>query len=99
HAAGPGAVELQRRIGLEEMIMRADLDPPGAAIGDRELHARPAGIENDLAVFRDDFAGDHGRWRSLGNPLPLRERVASEASRGRGGLVLLGGGEGTLTPP
>src|ERR1700687_335864 len=54
HAAGFRAVELQRRIGLEEMIMRADLDRAVAGVGDRELHARPAGIENDLAVLRDD---------------------------------------------
>src|SRR5713101_6748294 len=60
HAAGLRAVELQRRIGLEEMIMRADLDRPVPGIGDGELHAGPAGVELDLAVLGDDFAGDHG---------------------------------------
>src|SRR5260370_15145324 len=77
HAAGFLAVELQRRIGLEEMIMRADLDRPVARVDDRELPARPAGISNDLAALGDDFAGDHGRRRPLGNPLRLwkRERI------------------------
>ena len=35
-AARLGAVEFQRRIGLEEMIVRADLDRPVAGIGDFE---------------------------------------------------------------
>src|SRR5436190_4317530 len=104
HAAGFLALERERRIGLEEMIMRADLDRPVAGIGDRKLHARPAGIERDVAVLRDDlailgddFAGDHGRCRSLGNPLPMWERVASEASRVRGGLLLLNSVKEPLT--
>src|SRR6266852_2073111 len=77
HAAGLGAVELQRRIGLEEMIMRADLDRPVARVGDRELHARPAGIENDLAVLGDDFAGDHGVPQSLHIVIPGRRAAAN----------------------
>src|SRR5438105_9094915 len=59
HAAGFLALERERRIGLEEMIMRADLDRPVAGIGDRKLHAQPAGIERDVAVLRDDLARDH----------------------------------------
>src|SRR5580693_7832541 len=38
HAARFLAVELQRRIGLEEMVVRADLDRTVATIGDRERH-------------------------------------------------------------
>src|ERR1700676_250445 len=48
HAAGASAIEFQRRVGLEEMIMRADLDRPVAAIGDIERHRLAAGIELDL---------------------------------------------------
>ena len=51
HAARLLAVELQRRIGLEEMIVRADLDRPVAGIGDRQRHRLAAGIEFDLAVL------------------------------------------------
>ena len=59
HAARLFAVELQRRIGFEEMIMRADLDRPISAIGNRERHGLAAGIEFDLAVLDEEFAGDH----------------------------------------
>src|SRR5258705_8698639 len=51
HAARFLALEFQRRIGLEEMIMRADLDRTVARIGDGERHRLAAGIEFDLAVL------------------------------------------------
>src|SRR5262244_3533139 len=60
HAARFLAVEFQRRIGLEEMIMRADLDRPIAGIGDRQAQRLAAGIELDLAVLDEHLTGDHG---------------------------------------
>src|ERR1700738_3998062 len=59
HAAGFFSVELQRRVGLEEMIVRADLDRTIAGVGDGERHRLAAGIEFDLAVLDEHFAGDH----------------------------------------
>src|SRR5262249_40722981 len=60
HPARLFAVEFQRRIGLEEMIMRADLDRPVAGIGDRQRGRLATGIELDLAVLDEHFTGDHG---------------------------------------
>src|ERR1700677_2625017 len=60
HAARLLALELQRRIGLEEMIMAADLDRAVTRIGDRERHGLAVNVEYDVARFGDDFAGDHG---------------------------------------
>src|SRR5690348_8895951 len=57
HAARLLAVELQRRIGLEEMIMRADLDWPVAGVRDSERHDLTARIELDRAVLDEEFAG------------------------------------------
>src|SRR5262249_56130985 len=54
------ALEVQRRIGLEEMIVRADLDRPVAGVGHRQRHGLAAGIELDLAVLDEHLAGDHG---------------------------------------
>src|SRR5437588_2079586 len=77
HAAGLLALERERRIGLEEMIMRADLDRPVAGVGDRKLHAGAAGVENDLATLGDDFAGDHDASQP-----PQRRSGAPPGSRG-----------------
>src|SRR6516225_4496122 len=60
HAARLLAVEFQRRIGLEEMIMRADLDRPIAGIGDRQAQRLAAGVDLDLVVFDEHLTGDHG---------------------------------------
>src|SRR5579859_3419949 len=51
HAACFLAVEFQRRIGFEEMIVRADLDRAIAGVSDRERCRFAAGIEFDLAVL------------------------------------------------
>src|SRR6266480_1386510 len=59
HAAGFPALEFQRRVGFEEMVVRADLDRTVAGIGDRERHGLAAGIEFDFAVLDEEFAGDH----------------------------------------
>src|SRR5579883_2083538 len=53
------ALELERRIGLEEMIVRADLDRPVAGVGDVERDRLAAGIELDFAVLRQDFPWNH----------------------------------------
>src|SRR5213080_5002920 len=59
HAAGFLALEFQRGIGFEEMIVRADLDRTIAGVGDGQRHGLAAGIEFDLAVLDEEFAGDH----------------------------------------
>src|SRR5262249_17338655 len=64
HAARLFAIEFQRRVGLEEMIMRADLDRPVAAVGDGQRHRLAAGIGLDLAVLDEHLAGDHRRTPS-----------------------------------
>src|SRR5947199_4339639 len=50
-AAGFPAVELQGRVGLEEMIVRAHLNGTVAGVGDGERHRLAAGIEFDLAIL------------------------------------------------
>src|ERR1700733_12256802 len=59
HAARFLTLEFQRRIGLEEMIVRADLDRAITGIGDRERDRLAAGIELDIAVLDEEFARDH----------------------------------------
>src|SRR5439155_16797318 len=51
HAARLVAIEFQRRVGLEEMIMRADLDRPVAGIRHGESHAGAASVDRDLAFL------------------------------------------------
>src|SRR5437868_13968386 len=48
HAAGLFAVEFQRGVGFEEMIVRADLDRTVAGVGDVKRHRLAASIEFDL---------------------------------------------------
>src|SRR5215475_6303389 len=95
HAARLGAVKLQRRIGLEEMIVRAHLDRPVAGIRHRQGDGLAAGIELDLAVLDEGFARNHwlphvfrcAQAAPLAPPLPAcGERSTcerSEASRVR----------------
>src|SRR5258706_5122372 len=59
HAAGLLALELQGRIGLEEMVVRADLDRSVAAVGDGDLRRLAPRIELNLAVLDEHFAGGH----------------------------------------
>src|SRR6202035_5306487 len=56
HAARLLAVEAQRRVGFEEVVMRADLDRPVAGIGDRQRHGAAALVQFDVAVFYEIFA-------------------------------------------
>src|SRR5690348_15531966 len=64
HAARLATVELQRLVGLEEVVVRADLDRPLAGVGDLERDGRAALVEEDVALRGDDLAGDHriGSW-------------------------------------
>src|SRR6516165_6920709 len=87
HAARLFAIELQRRIGLEKMIVRPDLDRPIATIGDREHNRLAIGIELDLPVLDEHFTWDHDPLR---NP-PFAAEVATDESR-------LGGGFASLNP-
>src|SRR5690242_17010105 len=59
HAAGFLALEMERRVGLEEMIMRADLDRPVAGVGHSQCHGLAAGVERDLALFDEHLTGNH----------------------------------------
>src|SRR5262245_28021207 len=59
HAARLGAIEFQRRVGLEEMVVRAHLDRPIAGIRHRQRDGLAAGIELDLTITDEVFAGDH----------------------------------------
>ena len=59
-AAGRGAVEAEGLVGLEEMIVRADLDRTVAGVGDGEGERREVDVRRERLAFRgDDFAGDH----------------------------------------
>jgi hypothetical protein len=59
HAARFFTVELQRRIGFEKMIMRADLDRPITRISDRKRDGLTTFVELDFARSDEHFAGDH----------------------------------------
>ena len=58
-AAGGGAVEGERGVGLGEVVVRADLDRAVAGVGDDERDRLAAGVEGDLARGGEDLAGDH----------------------------------------
>src|SRR5205823_5396581 len=64
------AVELQGRIGLEEMVMRADLDRPVAGIRDGERDGRAAGVQLDIAIGGKQLPGDHPRPPESPSPCP-----------------------------
>src|SRR4051794_7266462 len=49
HTARALAIEGKSRVGLIEMIMRADLDRTIAGVGDVDGHGRLAGVQLDLA--------------------------------------------------
>src|SRR5262249_38790409 len=59
HAARLLAIEPERRIGLEEMIMRADLNGPVARVSDRERRGLAARVERKVAGFDEELAGGH----------------------------------------
>src|ERR1700719_3502595 len=59
HATGFGAVELECWSGLEEVIVRADLNRPVAAVRDSERQRFAALVELDVAGLDEIFTGDH----------------------------------------
>ena len=65
HAEAFAAVEIERLVGLEEMIVAADLDRPVAGVDHLERRLAPSGIELDVAVAGDDLAGHHLVLRRL----------------------------------
>src|SRR5580704_6984830 len=59
HAARLFTVELECRIGFEEMVMRADLDWPVAGIRDSKRDALAALVDFDFARLNEILTGDH----------------------------------------
>src|SRR5436309_16140862 len=53
------AVEGERRVGLEKMVVGANLDRPVAGVRDGERDARSPGIQLDIAIGRKQLTGDH----------------------------------------
>src|SRR5258707_14623274 len=86
HAARLFAIELQRQIGLEKMIVRPDLDRPIAAIGDREHNRLAIGIELDLPVLDEHFTWDHDTHSVI---FSLRGRGGDRREPVRGGFASL----------
>src|SRR5688572_3477199 len=59
HAARLLPVEAERLVGLEEMVVAADLDWAIARIGDLQRDRRQTAVELDHAFAGDDFTWDH----------------------------------------
>jgi hypothetical protein len=60
HAPCLGAVEGQRLVRLEEVVVRPHLDRPVPRIRDRHLRRRPTDIGLDVPLFQEILAGNHG---------------------------------------
>jgi hypothetical protein len=58
-AARERTVETQRFVGLGEVVVRAHLDRTIAGVRDGDDNRRPTGVELDVAVAGQQFAGDH----------------------------------------
>src|SRR5215475_2159915 len=69
-AEGSLSIELERGVGLGEMIVAADLDWPVAGVGNLNHDSRPVLVQDNLTCRRDDLAWDHC------NPPPEIKRVA-----------------------
>src|SRR5919106_524989 len=63
-AARSLALELERGVGLEEMVVRADLNRAVAGIRHLQGDRGAVGIESDLAVADQIFAGNHQALRA-----------------------------------
>src|SRR5512134_1300673 len=61
-----GAVEFQCLVGLEEMIMRSDLDWPVAGVRDRKRHRPTSFVEDDFTLRGKQLAGLHRRASRIG---------------------------------
>ncbi len=58
---GGFAVERQRRVGLRQVDVAADLHRTVAGVHDVELEALRTLIEDDVAVAEDDLSRNHSR--------------------------------------
>ena len=54
------ALESQRLVGLEEVVVRAHLDGPITGVGDFHLERVAPGVDFDVTGFAEHFSGDHG---------------------------------------
>src|SRR3954463_7450138 len=59
HATRRLTLEAQRVVGLEEVVVRANLDRPVARGRDLDRHALRPRVELDLAGFYEQLAGNH----------------------------------------
>ena len=82
HAVGLLAVEDQRRIGLEEVVMGADLDGTVAGVVDAERHDGAAGVQLDVRPVEEVFARNHFRPPEVARVLTA-EPIVSGSDRGR----------------
>ena len=87
---GPCAVEVERAVGLDEVIVAADLDRPVAAVGHRELGDGAAGVQLDLAGARRDRAGRLAEQlrRACRSAPPASDRQEAAVERERQVAVL-----------
>ena len=56
-AVGGVAVEVERRVGLRQVHVAADLHGPVAGVDDVEREPLGAGVDLDIAVAVDDLTG------------------------------------------
>src|SRR3954447_2223698 len=80
HSARLLAIKRERRIGLEEMIVRAYLDRAVAGVGYAERCGLSASVERDLAVLDEHFAGDHADALSTEAPTAVRARETASSN-------------------
>ena len=59
HATCGGAVEVQRAVGLGEVVVRADLDRPVRGVAHHQREAAAARVEGVFALVDEEFAGRH----------------------------------------
>src|SRR5258708_12584247 len=83
HAEGGCAVEFERAVHLEKMGMAAYLDRAIPGIEYVDGYALPPGVDLDLTLLGDDFAGDgfdgvriHAGWLDCLRDAPALDRTA-----------------------
>src|SRR3954468_2922161 len=70
-------VDLQRVVGLGEVVVRADLHGPVAGVDHRQRRTRASGVQLHRALARHDLPGDHGIGRCTVTSLVPSGKVAS----------------------
>ncbi len=88
-AVGAGAVEAEGGVGLDEMIMAADLDGAVAEVGDGEDGGGAARVEDDLAGSGSQKAG-FGIGRGWAKELKIGDGEKT-AVEGEGQVAIFGG--------